>query len=102
MPSKSGKTRLENGMKEKIGGYAAQCGKSLSELLKEHKEVKVVSMGPDSVNNVLKAVYYAQRMLREEDKDLLVDEVVMEDAPVVRNTGVPVQAKLICTYVKLV
>lgn len=98
----SGKERDLDGSKKKILRYASRCGKSLTELLKENSTVHIISMGADASNNVLKAIHYAQDNLRNENKDLLVDEVRIEERKIERNNGKVMPAKLIVTVVKLV
>lgn len=74
----SGRTRTEDGTRQKIRGYAPRIGKSLAELLKENHEVKMVAMGDASGNNLVKGIAHAQALLQEEGKGLMANEFSFE------------------------
>lgn len=97
----SGKTTT-NGVKVKVRGYAPRVGKSLAELLKEHKEVKLLAMGDAPCNNLLKAIAHAQNLLNEEERDLIADKFAFEPAELVNSDGSVGVGKLVSVLVKLV
>ena len=97
----NGKTK-EDGVVKKIRGYAPRVGKSLSELLKENGEVKMVSMGGDAASVMVKAIAHAQNLLKEEDRDLVATDFAFETTDMTSFNGKTTQGKVITVLVKLV
>lgn len=83
----------------KIPGYAARCGKSLSELLKENDSVVIKSMGGDAVNSAVKAYMHANQLLKEFDKHAIIKDVKLQHETLQRRDGVEVDAVLVAMTV---
>lgn len=79
----------------KIPGYAARCGKSLSELLKENDSVVIKAMGGDAVNSAVKAYMHANQLLKEFDKHAIIKDVKLQHETLQRRDGVEVDAVLV-------
>lgn len=97
----SGRTVVD-GTRTKIRGYAPRTGKSLAELLKEHKVVKMVAMGDASGNNLVKAIAHAQFLLKEEDHDLIAYDFSFETVSFDEDESDIRTGKAIAVTVKLV
>lgn len=96
----NGKKR-EDGVTTKIRGYAPRVGKSLAELLKENKEVKMMAMG-DAAAVIVKAIAHAQTLLQEEERDIVATEFGFETSTMKGRGGADVPAKVTYVVVKLV
>lgn len=83
----------------KIPGYAARCGKSLSELLKENDSVVIKAMGGDAVNSAVKAYMHANQLLKEFDKHAIIKDVKLQHETLQRRDGVEVDAVLVAMTV---
>lgn len=83
----------------KISGYAARCGKSLSELLKENDSVVIKAMGGDAVNSAVKAYMHANQLLKEFDKHAIIKDVKLQHETLQRRDGVEVDAVLVAMTV---
>lgn len=83
----------------KIPGYAARCGKSLSELLKEKDSVVIKAMGGDAVNSAVKAYMHANQLLKEFDKHAIIKDVKLQHETLQRRDGVEVDAVLVAMTV---
>lgn len=83
----------------KIPGYAARCGKSLSELLKENDSVVIKAMGGDAVNSAVKAYMHANQLLKEFDKNAIIKDVKLQHETLQRRDGVEVDAVLVAMTV---
>ncbi|PWM79917.1 MAG: hypothetical protein DBY41_06775 [Clostridium sp.] len=83
----------------KIPGYAARCGKSLSELLKENNSVVIKAMGGDAVNSAVKAYMHANQLLKEFDKHAIIKDVKLQHETLQRRDGVEVDAVLVAMTV---
>lgn len=83
----------------KIPGYAARCGKSLSELLKENETVVIKAMGGDAVNSAVKAFMHANQLLSETDKHASITDVKLQHETLERRDGVKVDAVLVAMTV---
>lgn len=79
----------------KIPGYAARCGKSLSELLKENDSVVIKAMGGDAINSAVKAYMHANQLLKEFDKHAIIKDVKLQHETLQRRDGVEVDAVLV-------
>ena len=94
---KVGSARNSDG--SKIPGYAARCGKSLSELLKENNSVVIKAMGGDAVNSAVKAYMHANQLLKEFDKHAIIKDVKLQHETLQRRDGVEVDAVLVAMTV---
>ena len=83
----------------KIPGYAARCGKSLSELLKENDSVVIKAMGGDAVNSAVKAYMHANQLVKEFDKHAIIKDVKLQHETLQRRDGVEVDAVLVAMTV---
>lgn len=83
----------------KIPGYAARCGKSLSELLKENDSVVIKAMGGDAVNSAVKAYMHANQLLKEFDKHAIIKDVKLQHETLQRRDGAEVDAVLVAMTV---
>lgn len=88
-----------NSDSSKIPGYAARCGKSLSELLKENDSVVIKAMGGDAVNSAVKAYMHANQLLKEFDKHAIIKDVKLQHETLQRRDGVEVDAVLVAMTV---
>ena len=91
----------KDGRRVKVNGYAPKVGKSLCELLKEEKVVKLVSLGEAPGNNALKAMAHAQYLLRQEGKDLVATEFGFENVELVREDGHAITGRAVTALVNL-
>ena len=85
----SGKTAVnEKGIREVARGYVARTATSLYELLKEHKDVKVVVMGETPTYNMMKAIARAQTLAKKDNCEVMISSVEFENVelPNAENT----------------
>jgi len=99
--------RIGSGKEEKDGkrvkktGYAPKVGKSLSEILKDVKTVKLVSLGDAPGNNALKAIAHAQALLKQQGLDLVATEFGFEDVDLPQADGEPRKGRAMTVLVNL-
>lgn len=85
----------------KIPGYAARCGKSLSELLKANETVVIKAMGGDAVNSAVKAFMHANQLMAETETHASIKDVRLLHETLQRRDGVEVDAVLVAMTVTL-
>ena len=83
----------------KIPGYAARCGKSKRELLKENDNLDIKAMARDAVNSAVKAYMHANQLLKEFDKHAIIKDVKLQHETLQRRDGVEVDAVLVAMTV---
>lgn len=91
-----------DGVVVKAQGYAPRTGKSLSELLKEFKQVEVTAMGESAVNNMVKAICHASRILKEDGKSLQATDFCFKTEKLKRHDDVEVEGVLVSAIVSLI
>lgn len=102
MNIKDPKNYDENGKRIKNLGYAARVGGSLANLLKEHESVQMVALGASPVNNAVKALHYAQRILKQEDLDLAATKFEIIEVSLSSTRGANRQGKATAITVNLI
>lgn len=90
-----------DGVIVKQQGYAPRAGKSLSELLKEFKKVEMTAMGESAVNNMVKAICHATRILQEDGLSLKASDFCFKTEKLQRHDAVEVEGVLVSVIITL-
>lgn len=96
----SGRSEID-GVMVKSQGYAPRAGKSLSELLKEFRKVEVTAMGEAAVNNAMKAICHATRILKEDGIYLKATDFTFKTETLKRHDNIEVEGILVSTIVSI-
>lgn len=92
----------ENGKRVKNLGYAARVGGALAGLLRQHEVVEMVALGAGPVNNAVKAISYAQRILRQEKMDCVATGFTIKEVDLESTHGPTRHGKAQSIIVELV
>ncbi len=102
MRIKNPKSIDANGNRQKVLGYAQKVGGSLAASLRDHEIVQMVALGPGPANNLLKAICYAQRMLKMDGRNLIADEFEIKDVELASDNGDVRIGRALCITVRLI